>query len=144
MRATLVLWAKRALGPHPAPTPTPTPTTPTPLHGSLARAGKVRSQTPKVAPQEKKKKVCPHPRSSRAVNSDVDLALLLAQVCGRAKKRIRAFTIHTRSNSRLYADVLTSPSPSSSVYNRRFVNVTLAPGGKRRMNPNPEGKSGST
>ncbi|KDE08017.1 40S ribosomal protein S30 [Microbotryum lychnidis-dioicae p1A1 Lamole] len=65
------------------------------VHGSLARAGKVRSQTPKVAPQEKKKKVC-----------------------GRAKKRI--------------------------LYNRRFVNVTLAPGGKRRMNPNPEGKSGST
>ncbi|SCV69123.1 BQ2448_2143 [Microbotryum intermedium] len=57
------------------------------VHGSLARAGKVRSQTPKVAPQEKKKK---------------------------------------------------------ALYNRRFVNVTLAPGGKRRMNPNPEGKSGST
>eukprot|EP00798_Chlamydomonas_sp_ICE-L_P015624 gene15624-21729_t len=26
------------------------------VHGSLARAGKVRGQTPKVAPQEKKKK----------------------------------------------------------------------------------------
>ncbi|KAF9518763.1 hypothetical protein BS47DRAFT_1289146 [Hydnum rufescens UP504] len=54
------------------------------VHGSLARAGKVKSQTPKVDPQEKKKT----PK-------------------GRAKKRI--------------------------VYNRRFVNVTTLPGGKRRM-----------
>ncbi|KAM0749011.1 ribosomal protein S30 [Meredithblackwellia eburnea MCA 4105] len=65
------------------------------VHGSLARAGKVKSQTPKVEPQEKKKKVT-----------------------GRAKKRI--------------------------IYNRRFVNITaqVGAGGKRRMNPNPEGKSG--
>lgn len=37
------------------------PATPPPsagkVHGSLARAGKVRGQTPKVAPQEKKKKI---------------------------------------------------------------------------------------
>ncbi|KAF7366485.1 Aryl-alcohol oxidase-like protein [Mycena sanguinolenta] len=59
------------------------------VHGSLARAGKVKGQTPKVEPQEKKKT----PK-------------------GRAKKRI--------------------------LYNRRFVNVTTLPGGKRRMNPNPE------
>ncbi|KAL4065953.1 ribosomal protein S30-domain-containing protein [Scleroderma yunnanense] len=59
------------------------------VHGSLARAGKVKSQTPKVEKQEKKKT----PK-------------------GRAKKRI--------------------------LYNRRFVNVTSLPGGKRRMNPNPE------
>jgi len=59
------------------------------VHGSLARAGKVKSQTPKVEAQEKKKT----PK-------------------GRAKKRI--------------------------LYNRRFVNVTTLPGGKRRMNPNPE------
>ncbi|CAK5263374.1 unnamed protein product [Mycena citricolor] len=60
-----------------------------PVHGSLARAGKVKQQTPKVEKQEKKKT----PK-------------------GRAKKRI--------------------------LYNRRFVNVTTLPGGKRRMNPNPE------
>ncbi|KIY67472.1 hypothetical protein CYLTODRAFT_490603 [Cylindrobasidium torrendii FP15055 ss-10] len=54
------------------------------VHGSLARAGKVKSQCPKVEKQEKKKT----PK-------------------GRAKKRI--------------------------VYNRRFVNVTTLPGGKRRM-----------
>ncbi|KAF1944905.1 ribosomal protein s30 [Clathrospora elynae] len=60
------------------------------VHGSLARAGKVKSQTPKVEPQEKKK-----------------------QPKGRAHKR--------------------------DLYTRRFVNVTLAPGGKRKMNPNPTG-----
>ncbi|KAI7822230.1 ribosomal protein S30-domain-containing protein, partial [Gamsiella multidivaricata] len=54
------------------------------VHGSLARAGKVKSQTPKVAKQEKKKKLT-----------------------GRAKKR--------------------------DTYKRRFVNVTNAPGGKRRV-----------
>ncbi|KIJ16467.1 hypothetical protein PAXINDRAFT_10917 [Paxillus involutus ATCC 200175] len=54
------------------------------VHGSLARAGKVKSQTPKVEKQEKKKT----PK-------------------GRAKKRM--------------------------LYNRRFVNVTTLPGGKRRM-----------
>ncbi|KAF9438407.1 hypothetical protein BGZ76_008061 [Entomortierella beljakovae] len=59
------------------------------VHGSLARAGKVKSQTPKVAKQEKKKKLT-----------------------GRAKKR--------------------------DTYKRRFINVTNAPGGKRRMNVNPE------
>ncbi|KAG0308667.1 hypothetical protein BGZ98_007239 [Dissophora globulifera] len=59
------------------------------VHGSLARAGKVKSQTPKVAKQEKKKKLT-----------------------GRAKKR--------------------------DTYKRRFINVTTAPGGKRRMNVNPE------
>ncbi|ORX41199.1 ribosomal protein S30 [Kockovaella imperatae] len=63
------------------------------VHGSLARAGKVRSQAPKVEKQEKKKT----PK-------------------GRAKKRAQ--------------------------YNRRFVNVTLTPGGKRKVNPQPAGKSG--
>ena len=51
------------------------------VHGSLARAGKVKNQTPKVEKQEKKKRVT-----------------------GRGKKRIQ--------------------------YNRRFVNVVTAPGGK--------------
>ncbi|WOO78688.1 40S ribosomal protein S30-B [Vanrija pseudolonga] len=63
------------------------------VHGSLARAGKVKSQTPKVEKQEKKKT----PK-------------------GRAKKRAQ--------------------------YTRRFVNVTLTPGGKRSMNQQPAGKSG--
>ncbi|KAI0275712.1 ribosomal protein S30-domain-containing protein, partial [Russula aff. rugulosa BPL654] len=58
------------------------------VHGSLARAGKVKSQTPKVEKQEKKKT----PK-------------------GRAKKRM--------------------------LYNRRFVNVTTLPGGKRRMCVHP-------
>lgn len=57
------------------------------VHGSLARAGKVRGQTPKVEKQEKHR-----------------------SATGRAKKRL--------------------------LYNRRFTNVVLGPGGKRRgMNP---------
>lgn len=59
------------------------------VHGSLARAGKVRNQTPKVEKKEDKK----------------------AQPVGRAKKRIQ--------------------------YNRRFVNVVTAPGGKR-VGPNSQ------
>ena len=57
------------------------------VHGSLARAGKVKGQTPKVPKADKKKKM----------------------VKGRAKKRI--------------------------MYNRRYVNVVAAPGGKR-IGPN--------
>ena len=59
------------------------------VHGSLARAGKVKNQTPKVEKQEGKKKL----------------------KVGRAKKRIQ--------------------------YNRRFVNVTTAPGGKA-VGPNKQ------
>ena len=58
------------------------------VHGSLARAGKVKNQTPKVEKQEKRK-----------------------LATGRAKKRIQ--------------------------YNRRFVNVVTAPGGKR-LGPNTQ------
>ncbi|KAK3367487.1 ribosomal protein S30 [Podospora didyma] len=58
------------------------------VHGSLARAGKVKSQTPKVDKQEKAKT----PK-------------------GRAHKR--------------------------DLYTRRFVNVALTVGGKRKMNQNP-------
>lgn len=54
------------------------------VHGSLARAGKVKGQTPKVAKQERKNK----PKT------------------GRAKRRLQ--------------------------YNRRFVNVVLGPGGRRK------------
>jgi ubiquitin-small subunit ribosomal protein S27Ae len=58
------------------------------VHGSLARAGKVKNTTPKVEKQEKRK-----------------------LATGRAKKRIQ--------------------------YNRRFVNVVTAPGGKR-LGPNTQ------
>ncbi len=62
-------------------------------HGSLARAGKVKNQTPKVAKKEKTKK----------------------NVVGRAKKR------HT--------------------YNKRFLTNPVAPGQKRKMNPQLPGKA---
>ncbi|KAK4153351.1 ribosomal protein S30 [Chaetomidium leptoderma] len=58
------------------------------VHGSLARAGKVKSQTPKVEAQEK-------PKTPK----------------GRAHKR--------------------------DLYTRRFVNVAVTVGGKRKMNANP-------
>ncbi len=65
------------------------------VHGSLARAGKVKNQTPKVEKKEDKK----------------------ADPRGRAKKRL--------------------------LYNRRFVNVVTAPGGKA-VGPNKQapGKMG--
>ncbi|KAG9310176.1 ribosomal protein S30-domain-containing protein [Chiua virens] len=77
---------------------------PTSVHGSLARAGKVKSQTPKVEKQEKKKS----PK-------------------GRAKKRMlynRRYAVH---QSLLGFDDV------RSVFSYRFVNVTTLPGGKRRM-----------
>lgn len=57
------------------------------VHGSLARAGKVKSQTPKVEPQEKKKKVSFWSRT-RFVSHFRSDSFLPLQVCGRAKKRI--------------------------------------------------------
>ena len=64
------------------------------VHGSLARAGKVRNQTPKVAPAEDKKKA----------------------PTGRKKKRV--------------------------TYNKRFLTTPVAPGMKRKMNPQAPGKMG--
>ena len=73
------------------------------VHGSLARAGKVKSQTPKVEKQEKKKT----PK-------------------GRAKKRMvynrRCVLTAAFGESGWGIDCLCS-----------FVNVTTLPGGKRRM-----------
>ncbi len=63
------------------------------VHGSLARAGKVRNQTPKVAKKEKKK-----------------------SPVGRSKKRL--------------------------TYNKRFLTTPLAPGMKRKCNPQAAGKMG--
>lgn len=74
------------------------------VHGSLARAGKVKSQTPKVDKQEKKKS----PK-------------------GRAKKRI----IYNRRYVSLQRLLLISTQVADPISS--FVNVTTAPGGKRRM-----------
>ena len=63
------------------------------VHGSLARAGKVKKQTPKVAKAEKPK-----------------------PPVGRAKKR--------------------------ATYNKRFLTASVAPGMKRRANPQAPGKMG--
>ena len=67
------------------------------VHGSLARAGKVKGQTPKVDKAEDTKK----------------------KRTGRAKRRIQ--------------------------YNRRFVNVVVGPGGRRKgPNANAGGQAAST
>ncbi|KAF1997953.1 ribosomal protein S30 [Amniculicola lignicola CBS 123094] len=77
------------------------------VHGSLARAGKVKSQTPKVRNP---------PRTDRGEKMErwrhaaVEPQEKKKTPKGRAKKRI--------------------------TYTRRFVNVTMT-GGKRKMNPNP-------
>ena len=63
------------------------------VHGSLARAGKVKRQTPKVAATEKKK-----------------------VPVGRKKKRV--------------------------TYNKRFLTEAVAPGMKRKSNPQQQGKMG--
>lgn len=71
------------------------------VHGSLARAGKVRGQTPKVEPQEKKKK---------------KVGTLIMRVFF---VFVSAFTLLGRCARR-------------QQYNRRFVNVAVGPGGRRR------------
>ncbi|EJD01789.1 uncharacterized protein FOMMEDRAFT_134471 [Fomitiporia mediterranea MF3/22] len=47
------------------------------VHGSLARAGKVRSQTPKVEPQEKKKT----PKGHGAYSLRIHFASILEPIC---------------------------------------------------------------
>ena len=88
------------------------------VHGSLARAGKVRGQTPKVAKQDKKKlsKVSVWERVvwrlvvGRALNAENSPLLLHTPPYpqGRAMKRIK--------------------------YNRRFVNVVVGMGKKKGPN----------
>lgn len=75
------------------------------VHGSLARAGKVKSQTPKVEPQEKKK-----------------------HVCGRAKKRL----IYNRRFVNV-RPALGGPYQRHWL-THLFPQVTEQIGGKRRMN----------
>ena len=94
------------------------------VHGSLARAGKVRGQTPKVAKQDKKKL----PK-------------------GRAIKRlkVRRIPLRFRALGSIPASPGTSPIatltppvllPDRPQYNRRFVNVVVGLGKKRSPNSN--------
>ncbi|ETS59655.1 hypothetical protein PaG_06582 [Moesziomyces aphidis] len=97
------------------------------VHGSLARAGKVKSQTPKVEKQEKAK-----------------------QPKGRAKKRL-LYTRRSRQRAcesrppSLHHEARSGSAIASLnllwrkvVATRIFVNAVTTPGGKRRMNPNGE------
>ncbi|KAH7065172.1 hypothetical protein B0J12DRAFT_734526 [Macrophomina phaseolina] len=88
------------------------------VHGSLARAGKVKSQTPKELPLgcsgNKQLDVSEGPVEQPDADgyraTQVEPQEKKKQPKGRALKRIK--------------------------YTRRFVNVTMT-GGKRKMNPNP-------
>ncbi|KAI1110356.1 ribosomal protein S30 [Nemania sp. NC0429] len=93
------------------------------VHGSLARAGKVKSQTPI---DDLIDDGCFPPRASRllaysslANRVDKTLTIYLSEV----EKQEKAKVPKGRAKKRLQ-------------YTRRFVNVTLT-GGKRKMNPNP-------
>ncbi|KAI9873276.1 MAG: hypothetical protein M1830_000585 [Pleopsidium flavum] len=82
------------------------------VHGSLARAGKVKSQTPKVEPQEKKKT----PK-------------------GRAKKRItytRRFVNVTMTGGKRKVERFMNPFSISTQVNARVLMALPS-----QMNPNP-------
>jgi small subunit ribosomal protein S30e len=94
------------------------------VHGSLARAGKVRGQTPKVAKQDKKKL----PK-------------------GRAIKRLKVRRIPVTISRLRFYPASPGPSPIATLttpvllrdrqqYNRRFVNVVVGLGKKRSPNSN--------
>ncbi|KAK3116531.1 40S ribosomal protein S30 [Teratosphaeriaceae sp. CCFEE 6253] len=89
------------------------------VHGSLARAGKVKSQTPK---------------SGLRSHTTITTTTTHAASCGgqkqsadRSRKQVepqeKKKTPKGRAKKRIQ-------------YTRRFVNVTMT-GGKRKMNPNP-------
>ncbi|KAF7714908.1 Uncharacterized protein PECH_007849 [Penicillium ucsense] len=86
------------------------------VHGSLARAGKVKAATPKASkPLEDSQRhlaetSAAHMRRERLLHRQVEPQEKAKKPKGRAYKRI--------------------------LYTRRFVNVTMT-GGKRKMNPNP-------
>ena len=93
------------------------------VHGSLARAGKVRGQTPKVAKQDKKKLP-----TGRAIKS----------LKVRRPVTIRALGSIPASPGTSPIATLTPPVllPDRSQYNRRFVNVVVGLGKKRSPNSN--------
>ncbi|KAK3071625.1 40S ribosomal protein S30 [Teratosphaeriaceae sp. CCFEE 6253] len=91
------------------------------VHGSLARAGKVKSQTPKVGhitPPEPRRTLPSGLGSFTAIFHD----LYRGDTCG-VEPQEKKKTPKGRAKKRIQ-------------YTRRFVNVTMT-GGKRKMNPNP-------
>ncbi|KAK4229007.1 hypothetical protein QBC38DRAFT_127208 [Podospora fimiseda] len=105
------------------------------VHGSLARAGKVKSQTPKVEKQEKKK--TPYVETSAQLfskrNPGHSLLFFSFWSKGSGHDGItginRACIMSNSINSK-------GRAKKRLTYTRRFVNITLT-GGKRKMNPNP-------
>ncbi|KAG9196991.1 hypothetical protein G6514_002707 [Epicoccum nigrum] len=87
------------------------------VHGSLARAGKVKSQTPHLS--STLNAYTSKATSSHPLRTLKDFTTTLPEVEPQEKKK----TPKGRAKKRL-------------TYTRRFVNVTMT-GGKRKMNPNP-------
>lgn len=90
------------------------------VHGSLARAGKVKSQTPKVS------SLVVRNRSIAPFRRMIDLTATL-----QVEKAETPKTPKGRAHKR-------------EQYTRRFVNVTTAPGGKRKVGLGWQGWCGHT
>ena len=93
------------------------------VHGSLARAGKVKGQTPKVAPQEKKKIPTGRAKKRMQVRPLGRIVSFLCNVlwlpCAISRTNISPYLLP-------FLDVFQ--------YNRRFVNVVQTVG--RKVGPN--------
>ncbi|KAF1836007.1 ribosomal protein S30 [Decorospora gaudefroyi] len=92
------------------------------VHGSLARAGKVKSQTPKV----------------RTPTSPARLPRPIAICCNTLPgwKWAASFSRRGRVEPQEKKKTPKGRAKKRLTYTRRFVNVTMT-GGKRKMNPNP-------
>ena len=91
------------------------------VHGSLARAGKVKGQTPKVEKQEKRKTPRGRAKKRQVSIMDMDIA-----AC------IYAWHVLTERPSLCAVSSIYLPT---QLYNRRFVNVMTGIGGKK-LGPN--------
>ncbi|CAD6585862.1 MAG: hypothetical protein ASARMPRED_002329 [Alectoria sarmentosa] len=103
------------------------------VHGSLARAGKVKSQTPKVPYRSVH---CPSASPSKALRLRERDPIHSYM----SYRMISPAYIHMMGR-RMSADESGRGRPKGRAkkritYTRRFVNVTMT-GGKRKMNPNP-------
>lgn len=97
------------------------------MHGSLARAGKVRAQTPKVEKQEKKKKKTGKISFSMLGHElyKVSLIKLVSSALGvRLCRFIACF-----NTSHL---ILSGRAARRIQYNRRFVNIAVSGIGRKR------------
>ncbi|KAM5443818.1 40S ribosomal protein S30 [Microsporum ferrugineum] len=103
------------------------------VHGSLARAGKVKSQTPKVSFTSSTRQLR---RATRSSSEPQENICVLLQYGGRhpGTKDALAWGRHVEPQEKKKTPK--GRAKKRLQYTRRFVNVTMT-GGKRKMNPNP-------